>query len=118
MLINGRPAHRKGDQTAHCGGKGALSEGSPNVLIGDHHAPDTARLTPTWFEFVLMDEFGNPYRDEYYCLTLPDGSERTGKLDGDGRVRIHETSAGIAKIAFPNLVCKYQMKPKASQDRT
>jgi uncharacterized Zn-binding protein involved in type VI secretion len=33
--INDRAAHRKGDACEHCGGRGALIEGSDDVLIGD-----------------------------------------------------------------------------------
>lgn len=35
VLINGRQAHRMGDQTRHCGGTGTMMEGSPNVVVGD-----------------------------------------------------------------------------------
>ncbi len=35
VFINGKGAHRKDDETTHCGGKGKLSEGSDNVEIGD-----------------------------------------------------------------------------------
>ena len=32
--INNLKAHRKGDQTTHCGGMGKLVQGSPNVTVG------------------------------------------------------------------------------------
>jgi uncharacterized Zn-binding protein involved in type VI secretion len=35
VFINGKGAHRMGDQTRHCGGMGQLVEGSPNVIVGD-----------------------------------------------------------------------------------
>lgn len=35
VLVNDRPAHRLGDPTRHCGGDGALVEGSADVLAGD-----------------------------------------------------------------------------------
>jgi hypothetical protein len=35
VFINGKGAHRVGDATLHCGGRGQLIEGSPNVMIGD-----------------------------------------------------------------------------------
>ncbi|MBC7976711.1 MAG: hypothetical protein H7138_17190 [Myxococcales bacterium] len=35
VIINGRGAHRIGDETRHCGGIGALVEGSPNVIVGE-----------------------------------------------------------------------------------
>jgi hypothetical protein len=34
VFINGKPAVRMGDQTRHCGGIGAMIEGSPNVIVG------------------------------------------------------------------------------------
>jgi uncharacterized Zn-binding protein involved in type VI secretion len=35
VFIDGKPAHRKGDAQQHCGGKGKLIEGSPNVMVED-----------------------------------------------------------------------------------
>jgi uncharacterized Zn-binding protein involved in type VI secretion len=35
VFINGKGAHRMGDETRHCGGIGQLVEGSPNVIVGD-----------------------------------------------------------------------------------
>lgn len=34
VFINGRPAHRVGDADTHCGGLGAMIEGSPDVFTG------------------------------------------------------------------------------------
>ena len=34
VRINNLKAHRKDDEVKHCGGKGKLIEGSPNVLVG------------------------------------------------------------------------------------
>lgn len=35
VFINGKGAHRMGDQNRHCGGMGQLIEGSPNVIVGE-----------------------------------------------------------------------------------
>jgi uncharacterized Zn-binding protein involved in type VI secretion len=35
VFINGKGAHRMGDQNRHCGGTGQLAEGSPNVIVGE-----------------------------------------------------------------------------------
>jgi uncharacterized Zn-binding protein involved in type VI secretion len=35
VFINGKAAHRMGDQNRHCGGMGTLIEGSLNVIVGD-----------------------------------------------------------------------------------
>ncbi len=34
VFINKLPAHRLGDMDTHCGGVGAMIQGSPNVLVG------------------------------------------------------------------------------------
>jgi uncharacterized Zn-binding protein involved in type VI secretion len=34
VQINGKEAHRKGDQDKHCGGMGNMIEGSPDVIVG------------------------------------------------------------------------------------
>jgi uncharacterized Zn-binding protein involved in type VI secretion len=34
VFINNKPAHRKTDETTHCGGTGMLIEGSHNVMVG------------------------------------------------------------------------------------
>ena len=40
VFINGKVAHRMGDQNRHCGGMGQLVEGSPNVIVGDSGGGD------------------------------------------------------------------------------
>lgn len=35
VFVNGKSAHRMGDETRHCGGSGQLIEGSPNVMVGE-----------------------------------------------------------------------------------
>ena len=34
VMINKRPAVRKGDMTVHCGGVGQTVQGSPDVIVG------------------------------------------------------------------------------------
>jgi uncharacterized Zn-binding protein involved in type VI secretion len=34
VMINGKAAHRMGDQDKHCGGMGQMIEGSTNVIVG------------------------------------------------------------------------------------
>ena len=34
VFINGKKAHRKGDDTKHCGGMGSMTSGSSNVITG------------------------------------------------------------------------------------
>lgn len=35
VYINMKPAHRKDDDDAHCGGSGKMIQGSSNVFVGD-----------------------------------------------------------------------------------
>lgn len=44
VFINGKSAHRMGDQTRHCGGAGRLIEGSPNVMVGESSNAGTGQV--------------------------------------------------------------------------
>ena len=44
-----------------------------------------------------------PAAEEKYVLTLPDGSEREGKLDADGKATEHKVPPGNFKVRFPRL---------------
>ena len=46
-----------------------------------------AATEKTWIEVEVVDELGNPMANLKYALKLADGSERTGVLDSQGRVR-------------------------------
>ncbi|MFT3698830.1 MAG: PAAR domain-containing protein [Kofleriaceae bacterium] len=49
VFINGRAAHRVGDATQHCGGRGFLVEGSPNVIVGGSTSSGVGRTDqPGW----------------------------------------------------------------------
>lgn len=55
-----------------------------------------------WVEIVLNDNMGNPVPDEDYVLTLPDGSEKKGKLDKKGRAVEKGIPPGKINVEFPN----------------
>ena len=46
------------------------------------------RLDTTWIEVILLYEDGSGVAGEPYCVTCPDGSTRTGRLDSRGFARI------------------------------
>lgn len=48
VFINGKAAHRMGDQNRHCGGMGTLVEGSPNVIVGDSGARGSGGGGGSW----------------------------------------------------------------------
>ncbi|HET6567179.1 MAG TPA: hypothetical protein VFG50_04380 [Rhodothermales bacterium] len=56
-----------------------------------------------WIEIELVDQDDNPEPGEQYVLTLPDGSERKGQLDADGKVREEQIPPGPYAIRFPDL---------------
>lgn len=167
VFINGKAAHRMGDQNRHCGGMGTLIEGSPNVIVGESMpggsaaggggggggaggagggasgagggaggaagaggggdtgagalpgpGPAPAGNPPPGeqpppgeeppidehtlvIEAVLPD--GKPAAFRRYAVTAADGAQRTGILDGDGRVRLDGLAAGDAELSFPDL---------------
>ncbi len=55
-----------------------------------------------WVEIVLNDNMGRPVPDEDYVLTLPDGTEKKGKLDKKGRAVEKGIPPGKISVEFPN----------------
>lgn len=56
-----------------------------------------------YVDISLMDVDGQPVADADYTLILPDGSEKTGTLDGDGRARVEDVPPGPYRVTFPGL---------------
>ncbi len=65
-----------------------------------------------WVELVLNDNLGRPVPDEDYVLTLPDGTEKKGKLDKNGLAVEQGIPPGKIKVEFPNR----QGLPTAEED--
>ena len=58
----------------------------------------------TWISFELRTEDGEPVPREAYRCQIPDGSIRTGSLDGEGKTRISWSGpGGNCKICFPRI---------------
>lgn len=55
-------------------------------------------------EIRLKDEEDRPIVDEDYILTLPDGKEKKGKTDGDGKIRVEDAPPGRIKVEFPEAI--------------
>ncbi|MBV9496721.1 MAG: carboxypeptidase regulatory-like domain-containing protein [Acidobacteria bacterium] len=55
-----------------------------------------------FIEIELVDEDGKPLAGEAYLVELPDGSQRTGRTDVNGKARIDGIDPGTAKVSFPD----------------
>jgi hypothetical protein len=56
-----------------------------------------------WIEIELLDDDGKPVAAELYYVELPDGSQLSGRTDGQGRARVDGVDPGTAKVSFPDL---------------
>jgi hypothetical protein len=54
-----------------------------------------------WVELELLDEDNKAITDETYVLVLPDSTERKGKTDVKGQVRVECIDPGTCKVIFP-----------------
>lgn len=57
----------------------------------------------SWVEIEMVDEEGQPWPDEYYEVTLPDGKVREGYLNQKGLAHVLLPTAETCKVAFPRL---------------
>lgn len=56
-----------------------------------------------WIEIELLDDEGKPVAGERWFVELPDGSQKSGRTDGQGRARVDGVDPGTAKVSFPDL---------------
>ncbi|UCC79724.1 MAG: hypothetical protein JSW64_15915 [Candidatus Zixiibacteriota bacterium] len=54
-----------------------------------------------WIEFTLLDERGEPYKNEDYIILLADGNNRKGTLDENGHGSEKELPPGEVTIVLP-----------------
>lgn len=55
-----------------------------------------------WIEISLIDDEGNPMVDEIYILHFPDGTQKKGSLDREGKAKIEDLPPGLIKIEYPD----------------
>lgn len=55
-----------------------------------------------FIEIELVDDDGKPVANASYVIELPDGSQRTGRTDGEGKAKITGIDPGTAKVSFPD----------------
>jgi hypothetical protein len=56
-----------------------------------------------WIEVELKNHKDELVANAEYTLKLPDGSQKQGRLDGNGRARIEDVPPGSFRIIFPGL---------------
>ena len=66
-------------------------------------AEDGGEEKTSWIEFEMVDEDDQPVAGVAYKVKLPDGSETSGHLDGNGFTRIESIDPGQCEISFPEL---------------
>jgi hypothetical protein len=73
--------------------------------FSDHREVGSSTLpcTNSWIGITLVDEEDQPVPGEAYKITLSDGSEITGALDGEGKARLDGIQRGTCQITFPDL---------------
>lgn len=57
----------------------------------------------TEIDFQLLDQNGEPVKNENYKVTLPGGGVMTGKTDNEGKVHIAGIDPGSCKVSFPDI---------------
>lgn len=61
-------------------------------------------LFKDWIEIELRDDEGRVVPNQHYKIALPDGTEREGDLDDQGKVRIEDVPPGQFTITYPGAV--------------
>jgi len=71
------------------------------IIIGCAEARSGLLQFRDWVEIELKDEDGNPMANQDYVVHLPDGKEKKGKLDGQGRAVERDLPPGRYRLEFP-----------------
>ena len=79
----------------------AKSSDMPSPRVGN--TVQQCPRTLSWIEISLHWEDGKPVADEAYRIIGPNGVERTGYLDADGRARVDDLVPGACQVSFPKL---------------
>ncbi|MCH7704889.1 MAG: type VI secretion system tip protein VgrG [Planctomycetes bacterium] len=93
-----------GTDTTYSGGaEPTPAEPAPEVGPQDFPPTEVDEKETTWIEIKLVDEEGEPIPSERYKITLPDGTEKEGSLDANGKARVDGIEPGSCEITFPDL---------------
>jgi uncharacterized Zn-binding protein involved in type VI secretion len=146
VFIDGKPAARMGDICMTCndptdlpvgqivsttatvfiegppskaGSKaGGSAEGSQKGGSGGTgKAEAAAQEKKDFIEFVVRNAKGQPAAGEEYELLLPDGTIKTGKLGGDGKLRAENQPHGVGRLRLKGLHAAHWSVPVAGVDQ-
>jgi hypothetical protein len=94
------------------GGKGGA--GAAAQKKKEAEPPPKKTEEKTWIKIVLLDEDGQPMKNEKFKLGLPDGSSRDGKLDAEGSIYIPPTLDPNKEctVSFPEIHLNPRKKKK------
>jgi len=73
------------------------------VIVGGVQADSGLLEFKDWIEITVRDEFGNPKASIDFILYLPDGRQKSGQLDSEGYVKVHDIPPGKYRVEFPSL---------------
>jgi hypothetical protein len=97
------------ESAAGASASGSGSQGQPKTTpLQDEQAAKEERgprepEEKHWLEIELLDDDGKPVSNERYFVELPDGSQLSGRTDGQGRARVDGVDPGSARVSFPDL---------------
>ena len=74
----------------------------PSKKFKPTEPPEVEKET-SWVEIEMVDEDGEPWADEYYEVTLPDGKVRKGRLDDNGQAHVLLPTKTATDVSFPRL---------------
>nr|WP_272422212.1 peptidoglycan-binding protein [Polyangium jinanense] len=119
MLINNRRAHRMGDVDEHCGGRGKMVQGSPDVLIGDHVSTDEQKTHAP--RIVLKDmpgQLGVPLINVDWQLLFDWNVIEEGVTDQKGQVHIRTPlrTSRIYELRYPGRTLEILLEPGTTAD--
>jgi hypothetical protein len=100
VYFNGKKAHRKNDQTQHCGGMGTLVEGSSNVFVGNYSSGGQESSNRQELRVALFDHEGNYVKGVDFVAEGP--ATYSGKTE-EKPVIFKDVPAGDYTIRFPSI---------------
>jgi hypothetical protein len=85
-------------------GSTAISKSSDGSGADGSAEDSSESQKPTaWISFSLKDDAGKAVANEPYLIKLADGTEQTGSLDDQGKMKLTGITPGSCQICFPRI---------------